>query len=354
MIEGKEMHSKSFASDNHAGVHTRILEAISLANEGAAHAYGDDVFTERAVETFRALLGQKAEVYFVFNGTAANVLSLCAITQPYEGVFCVGDAHVNTDECGAPEAQGRKLFALPAEGGKLTSLGLQAAEVILSANNGAAPHRVRPKAISISQSTEYGTVYTCEELKQISTFARKHSLYFHVDGARIANAAATLNVSLKELIADTGVEVLSFGGTKNGILGGEAVVFLNPELAVDFALQRKQGMQLASKMRFISAQFEALLTDDLWLTNARHANRMAARLAEQVTGIPGVQITQKVQANAVFATLPRQIVPKLQQEFFFYLWNEKTCEARWMTAFNTTTQDVDAFAALLRDLVSKG
>ncbi len=345
---------KSFGSDNHARVHPKILEAISKINLGTTHSYGEDPITESAMAKFRAILYPKVEVFFVFNGTAANVLGLKSMLQPFEAVLCAPTAHLNSDECGAPEAAlGSKLILLPHTNGKLTAESLEVVKGAIASAHGTYPHRVVPKVISITQTTEYGTLYSLDEIRKIADFAHQNGLYLHMDGARIANAAAALNCGLKEISLDAGVDVLSFGGTKNGLLAGEAVIFLNPELGKYFPYIRKQGMQLASKMRFFSAQFEALLEDSLWLKNGAHANRMAQLLAKEVATIPGVQITRKVEANAVFAILPTKIIPLIQKDWFFYIWDEKLSEVRWMTSFDTTEEEVHQFAKLVRSILTQ-
>jgi threonine aldolase len=338
---------RSFASDNNAGVHPRIMQAMSRANAGHVVAYGDDLYTSSALRKFRELLGKETDVYFVFSGTGANVLGLKAITEPYHAIICAETAHINVDECGAPERfTGCKLLTVPTTDGKLRP------ENIKRLLHGiGVEHHVQPRVISISQSTEMGTVYRAEELKTLADFAHKNQLLFHVDGARIANAAVSLKARLSEITSDVGVDVLSFGGAKNGMMYGEAVVFFNRNLAPDFKFIRKQGSHLASKMRFISAQFEALLTNDLWKKNAEHANQMAQILARELGKIPPIEITQKVEANGVFAIIPAQYVPILQKEYFFYVWNESTSEVRLMTSFDTTKQDIEKFVALVRKTV---
>jgi threonine aldolase len=280
----------------------------------------------------------------VFNGTAANVLCLRACCRGWEAVICTEEAHMNVDECGAPEAIGGvKLLVAESDDGKLTP---DRAERLIARVGD--EHAVQARVISISQSTELGTVYTPEEVKALSELAHTRGLLLHVDGARLSNAAAALGTSLRALTADAGVDALSFGGTKNGLLGAEAVVFLEPHLATGFEYVRKQSMQLASKMRFLAAQFEALLTGDLWRSLAAHANAMAARLARAVEEIPGVELTRPVEANAVFATLPAAAVASLQDRFPFYVWDEATGEVRWMCAWDTTEEDVEVFAGALR------
>jgi threonine aldolase len=339
--------SRSFASDNNAGVHPTVLRAIERANAGHVVAYGDDVYTAAAVERFRELLGKNVEVFFVFSGTGANVLGLKAVTQPHHAIICAETAHINVDECGAPERfTGCKLLSVPTADGKLRP------EDIKPLLHGiGVEHHVQPRVISISQSTEMGTVYGAEEIRTLADFAQQHNLLLHMDGARIANAAVSLKARLSEITSDAGVDVLSFGGAKNGMMYGEAVVFFNRNLAPDFKFIRKQGTHLASKMRFIAAQFEALLTNDLWKKNAAHANRMAQILARELAKIPPIEITQKVEANGVFAIVPKRYVPVLQKKYFFYVWNEATSEVRLMTSFDTTEEDIRKFVALVKRTV---
>jgi threonine aldolase len=349
--------ARSFASDNNAGVHPEVLKAIGEANRGHAVGYGDDPYTQSVVQKFKQLLGSDVEVFFVFNGTAANCLSLKALTNTYHAVICGEAAHIYTDECGAPEKfTGCKLLPVPVTNGKLT------VESVSQAYHGIDdPHHVQPRVVSITQATEVGTVYKPDEIKALARFAHQHGMFLHMDGARIANAAASLGQTLRQATRDLGVDVLSFGGTKNGALGAEAVIFFDQKLGDqklgdkklghDFLYLRKQGMQLASKMRFISAQFDALLTGDLWLKSAQHANRMAGLLQQQVRGIPQVKIVYKVEANGVFAKIPRAAIAKLQKRYFFYVWNEQQSVVRWMCSFDTTEQDVRQFARLVADTV---
>src|SRR5271166_4341549 len=338
---------RSFASDNNAGVHPEILEAISRANRGHVVAYGDDPYTSSAVEKFEEHFGSGIAVFFTFNGTGANVLSLQALTRPFHSVLCSSFAHINTDECGAPEKHtGCKLIPLPQQAGKITL------ESIRHAYHGIGDeHHSQPRVISITQSTEMGTVYQPEEIRGLARFAHEHDMFLHVDGARIANAAASLGQTLRQATRDLGVDVLSFGGTKNGILGGEAVVFFRSELGIDFLYLRKQGMQLASKMRFIAAQFEALLTDDLWRRSAEHANRMARLLEKEVSRIPGVKVVWKVEANGVFAQIPRHAIDKIKEHYFFYMWIEEECIVRWMCSFDTSEEDIRDFARIVAEAV---
>lgn len=337
--------SKSFASDNSSGVHPEVLEAMARVNAGHAVAYGDDAYSEAARQKFQEVFGKDVEVFFVFTGTGANVLSLQALTLSYQAVICATTAHIHEDECGAPEKfTGCKLLTVPTDNGKIAvdslcpflhSIGFE--------------HHAQPAVISITQATELGTVYRPEEIRAIADFAHEHGMRIHMDGARICNAAAALDVPLREVTRDAGVDVLSFGGTKNGLMFGEAVVFFDPSLSKNFKYIRKQGTQLASKMRFLAAQFEAFFTDDLWLRSARHANRMARLLADQAEEVPGVRISRPCQANGVFAVLPKEVIPRLQEAFFFHVWDEETSEVRWMMSFDTTEEDIARFVALLRE-----
>ena len=339
--------SRSFASDNNAGVHPEVIKALAAANEGHVIAYGDDPFTARAVKQFQKVLVKDVAVFFVFGGTGANVLGLQAVTRSYQAVICAETAHINVDECGAPEKfTGCKLLSVATPDGKL-----RIDQIKPFLHGVGFEHHVQPRVISISQTTEMGTVYTKGELKALADFAHKNDMLLHVDGARIANAAVSLNATLKEITADVGVDVLSFGGAKNGMMYGEAVVFFDKKMAVDFKYIRKQGMHLPSKMRYISAQFEALLSGDLWRRSAAHANQMARLLASELEKVPQVKITQPVQANGVFALVPKKFVPVLQKKYFFYVWNEETSEVRLMTSFDTTEKDVKDFVALVRKIV---
>lgn len=335
--------ARSFASDNNAGVHPEILKAIGQANQGHVVGYGDDAYTHSAQTLFKKQLGEDVEVFFVFNGTAANCLSLKALTNSFHAVICAEGAHIYVDECGAPEKfTGCKLVPVAAKSGKLT------VEAVKSAYHGVGDeHHVQPKVISITQATEVGTVYRANEIRELADFAHGRGMLLHVDGARIANAVVALGLTLKQATRDLGIDVLSFGATKNGALGAEAVVFFSPELAANFKFYRKQGMQLASKMRFISAQFEALFTNDLWLQNARHANRMAQLLKREISKIPQVKIIYNVEANGVFAQIPRKAIAKLQKRYFFYVWNEAQSVVRWMCSWDTTADDVKQFAEFL-------
>lgn len=344
------MHRKSFASDNYAGMHPDILKAITDANVHHVPAYGGDDETARAINKFKELFGEEASVYFVLNGTAANVLSLQAMTRSYHSVICAETAHIQMDECGAPEKMtGCKLMLVSTTDGKLTVSTIKRHLARVGDQ-----HAVQPRVISISQSTEYGTVYTPEEVRVLADYAHQHDMYLHMDGARICNAVASLNTTFSALTCDVGVDVLSFGGTKIGMMMGEAVVILNQEFAKDFQFIRKQGMQLASKMRFISAQFHALLSNDLWRRNALHANQMATLLAEKLKALASneIKVTQLVQANAVFVLIPEKYIVKLQENFHFYVWDEKLSEARLMTSFDTSEEDINDFIHEVERLVS--
>lgn len=339
--------SKGFASDNYSGTHPKILEAIQKANLGHASAYGNDEYTARAIKKFKEHFGKDIDVYFVYNGTGANVLGLKAVTESFNSIICAETAHLTVDECCAPEKfTGCKLLTVPTNDGKISIDKLK--HHVYGFGD---QHHAQPKVISITQPTELGTLYTLKEVKELADYAHKNNMLLHVDGARLSNAAASLNKSLKEITFDLDVDVLSFGGTKNGMMFGEAVIFRNKELSRDFAFIRKQGMQLSSKMRFISAQFEEILSNDLWLKNAQHSNKIAKTLADEVKKIPKIKITQKVEANGVFAIIPKQYVKNLQKEYFFYVWNEQTSEVRWMCSFDTTEEDIHNFVALLKKIV---
>ena len=336
---------KGFASDNHAGAHPAVLAAIADANDGHAVAYGADPWTARAEELLRAHFGEQAASFLVFNGSAANVLCLRALCRnPWESVICSAQAHINVDEGGAPEAiAGIKLQAVVTPDAKLTP-----EHVEWQLGRLGDEHAVQPRVVSVTQSTELGTRYTPDELRALADFAHERGLLLHVDGARLANAAAALGVPLRALTTDVGVDAVSFGGTKNGLLAGEAVVFCDPAHAEGFLYLRKQTLQLASKGRFLAAQFIALLEGDLWRRNAAHANAMAARLSEALLAVPGVQLTQPVQANGVFAVLPPAATEQLQRDWRFYTWDPASGEVRLMCSWDTSADEVDAFAADVR------
>lgn len=337
----------SFASDNYAGIHPEVLATIAEANHGHVPAYGDDPWTARAEEAFRAHFGAHARAFGVFNGTGANVVGLHSLLRPWEAVVCASTAHINVDEGGAPEHQmGVKLIDLPTPDGKLTP------DLVRSATGRLGDvHAVQPRVVSITQSTEMGTIYQPDEIGALADTAHSLGMLLHLDGARISNAAASLGTSMRTFTTDVGVDVLSFGGTKNGALAAEAVVVLQPELndvadAIGFA--RKQSMQLASKMRFFSAQFVALLEGDLWLRNAAHANAMAGRLRVAVDDVPGVHFPLPVQSNGLFPVVSESAIAPLQEVARFYVWDEAIHQVRWMCAWDTTADDVDTFAAAVR------
>jgi threonine aldolase len=336
--------NRSFVSDNSSGVHPKILEAIITANDGHVTAYGDDPYTDSAKKKFREYLGENIDVYFVFGGTGANVLGLKAVTKPHHAIICADTAHINVDECGAPEnSTGCKLLSVPNDGGKINVENIN--QVMRGIDD---EHHVQPRVISISQSTEMGTVYTAREIQTLAAYAHDHNMFLHMDGARVANAAVSLKAELRTITTDAGVDLLSFGGAKNGTMYGEAVVFFNRDLSVDFKYIRKQGMQLASKMRFISAQFEALLSNDVWKENAAHANRMAKIMASKLKKIPELKITQKVDANAVFVRLPQRYRTSLLKQYSLSIWNEETLEVRFMTSFDTTEEDINNLIAQIK------
>ena len=349
---------RGFGSDNHSGISPEILQAIADANVDHALAYGDDEWCQRAEALFREHFGPQARVYFVFNGTGANVLSIDTMCRSHEAVVCAETAHINVDECGAPQrVVGCRLLTVDTPDGKLTP------QLVRTRLHGFGfEHHSQPKAISISQPTELGTLYTLHEIRALADLAHSYNMYLHVDGARLANAAVALGCSFKAMTADLGVDCLSFGGTKNGMLMGESVVLLNPCLwerdrsgmkpqTDDMKYRRKQMTQLCSKMRFMAAQFEAYLTTGLWRRNAEHSNRMAQLLHSELQGVDGVRVMYPVQVNSVFAQLPADVWHALQEEYFFYDWDEANDVVRWMCSFDTTEEDIRAFVAALRRLV---
>lgn len=337
---------KSFASDNYSGIHPEILEAIQNANSNHQISYGDDEYSASTYALFENIFG-KSTVLYAFNGTGANVIALKCCTLPFQSVICSEYAHILVDECGAPtQSIGCTLLPVSTLDGKLTPKIIQ--PFLSRVGN---VHNTQPKVISISQSTELGTVYTVEELKTICNFAHSNNMYVHLDGARISNAVATLGIGLKESTVDCGIDIMSFGGTKNGLMVGEAILIFNDELKTNAAFYQKQSTQLYSKNRFMAAQFNALLTHNLWLRVAKKANEMAQLLEAQIKDIPEVQITQKVEANAVFAIIPSVIIEPLRQLYPFYEWNEQTHEQRWMCSFDTTAEEVTEFVSKLKMLL---
>ena len=329
----------TFASDNASGASPEVLQALCEANEGYSIAYGDDSYTNELRTVMNTLFGREVSTFLSWGGTGANIVGLQALINPWQGVICTESSHINIDECGAPERfLGSKLIDLPSSDAKLTIDQIKKQFDVLGV-----VHHVQPGAVSITQSTEYGTVYTVEELKDITEVAHEAGLRVHMDGARIANAAVSLGCDIAKFTADIGIDILSFGGTKNGMVYGEAIIVFDPELSEAVEYLQKQSAQLPSKMRFIAAQFLAMLQNDLWLDHARHANDMASLLAEKVSAISGVTITQPTQANAVFATLPKEVTSELQEWSPFYTWEGEN-EIRWMTSFSTQAADVETFA----------
>ena len=338
---------RSFASDNNSGIHPSVLQAIVDANHNHCIAYGDDLWTEKARQSLKQVFGEKAEVFFVFNGTGANVLALQSCLSTYHCVLAASTAHIAVDECGAPEFMtGSSLKTIPTPDGKLTPDHIRPWLSYIGVE-----HHSQPKVIYISQCTEVGTVYTIEEIKALCDFAHKHQMYVHMDGARLANAAAALGKSLKEVSLDSGIDILSFGGTKNGIMMGEAVITFRKELAENMKYIRKQSAQLCAKMRYLSAQFIAYMENDLWLQNARHANRMAQYLRNEMAAIHPFTFTQATDANILLLKLPQTVIEQLLQKHFFYIWNEAEGEIRLVTSWDTTEEDIKSFIEYLHKLI---
>lgn len=331
---------RGFGSDNHSGVHPEILQAITLANVDHTPSYGTDQFTEQCQDLFKKHFGKSCEVFFVFNGTAANVLSLKAMMKSHESCFVTDISHLNLDECGAPEFFAGKLIPLKSHQGKLTVAELEKQLIRLGDQ-----HYTQPRVVSLTQPTEVGTLYSIDEIQSITAWAKKNNLFVHMDGARFTNAIYKLNCSMQQLTTDLGIDVLSFGGTKNGLMFGEAVVILNPALAKDFKYIRKQAAQLPSKTRFIAAQFLAFFNNDLYLKIAKHSCDTAQYFVEQLSG--KLKINYPVQSNALFAEIPQPLVKKLRQKYFFYVWDEKTFECRLMTSWDTQKQDIEGFCKAL-------
>lgn len=335
---------RSFASDNNSGVHPLVMEALQQANKNHAVGYGDDLWTKEATAKIKEVFTPDCEPIFVFNGTGSNIIALQLMTRPYHSILCAETAHIYVDECGGPvKSTGCQIRPIATKDGKLTP------ELITPYLHGFGDqHHSQPGVIYLSQCTELGTIYSPDELKAITTLAHQHGMRVHMDGARIANACAALNLSLRELTVDCGIDVLSFGGTKNGLMMGECVIIFDPSLMTEALFVRKQSAQLASKMRYLSCQFTAYLTDELWLKNAAHANGMANKLYAALRALPGVEFTQKVESNQLFLTMPRAVIDKLLQSYFFYFWNEEANEIRLVTSFDTTEQDIEAFVAICR------
>lgn len=346
---GTVIVKRGFASDNNAGIHPDILNEIAKANIGHVTGYGSDIYTGEAQKVFKEHLGSESEVFFVFTGTGANVLSLTAITRSWNSVITASTAHLEQDECGAPEKfTGAKVLTVDTSDGKITP------KLIEKHMHGFDfEHHSQPKVISITQTTEMGTVYSVKEIIAIAEFAHSNKMLLHMDGARLANAAVFLGLPFKAFTTDAGVDVLSFGGTKNGMMFGEAVCFLKPGLSTDFRYIRKQGMQLASKMRFISAQYIAYFRNDLWKRCASHSNDMAKIMAGKLKSIKEVHITQPVQSNGIFIIMPHDVAERIRKHYFFYPWNDKTSEYRLMTSWDTTEEDIEGFIALLKNELKK-
>lgn len=338
------MNKRGFASDNNSGIHPNILKAIEIANVGHTHGYGDDIYTEEAIQLFRNEFGSETEVFFALTGTGANILSIQSLCHSFHSILCAETAHIQTDECGAPEKfTGSKLITIPSGNGKVSP-----AELLKKLQGFDVEHHSQPGMLSISQVTEMGTVYSVAEIKELAGIVHSHGMYLHMDGARIANAAVSLGLNFRAFTKDAGVDVLSFGGTKNGLMLGEAVLIFRPELAKNSKYFRKQAAQLYSKMRFVSSQFIPYLRDEIWKANATHSNKMAQMLADKIKDINAIRVTQKVDANGIFAILPRDIIPLIRKEYFFYDWDEFKGEVRWMTSFDTTEDDILNLVALLK------
>ena len=339
--------NQGFASDNHSGVHPDIIKAIIAVNDDYTNAYGNDEYTKNAIKKFKEHFGNNIDVFFVYNGTAANILGLKTITDSFNSIICAETAHLNVHECCGPENFiGCKLITIPTTDGKLTIDKIK--PHLIGFNN---PHRAQPKIISITQPTELGTVYTIEEIKRITDLAHKNNMLVHMDGARLCNASAFLNIKMNEITGNIGVDLLSFGGTKNGMMFGDAVIFFNKYLSNNFDFIRKQGMQLASKMRYISAQFEAYLSNNLWLKNAKHSNEMTQILYNEIKKIPKIRISQKVETNTIIAIIQKKLIPILKQKYFFHIINEKTSEIRWMCSYKTTNEEILRFIDTIRKTI---
>ena len=337
---------RSFASDNNSSVHPKVMEMLMKANEGHAVGYGDDPWTEEATRLVKQQFSRPCEALFVFNGTGSNTMALQLMTRPYHIIFCADTGHIAVDECGAPsKGTGCFMRTIPTKDGKLTP-GLLAPYMI----NFGVEHHSQPGAVYISQCTELGTVYTPDEVKALCEFAHSHGLKVHMDGARISNAAAALGVSLDEVSGACGVDTLTLGGTKNGLMGAECVVVFNPELMDEARYARKQACQLASKMRYVSCQFTAFLTDELWRTCAEHANRLAQKLHDALAAMPDVQFTQKMESNQLFFIMPKEKEEKLHEKYYFYYWNEAIGEMRLVTSWDTTEEDVDGLIEYVKRL----
>lgn len=341
------MGAKGFASDNNSGIHPEVIKKITEVNKGHCIGYGDDEYTIELTGLLKKHFGNETEPYLALTGTGANTLVIKSLLHSYQSVVCTETAHINVDECGAPEHfTGSKIIALPSNQGKLMTSDIAPLLHVMGFE-----HHTQPKLISISNCTEMGTVYNTQEIKQLADFAHQHNMFLHIDGARIANAAAALNKNFKEITFDCGVDVISFGGTKNGLMMGEAIIFKNSELGASFKYIRKQGMQLYSKMRFIAAQFMAYFENNLWYHNASHANNMAQLLFNELSKISGIEFTMPVEANGLFLKLPHTVAEKLQESYFFYDWDYNNAEYRLMTSWDTTEEDIKGFIDKLKELL---
>lgn len=341
------MYPLSFGSDNHSGVHDKVWTALQKANDGYCPAYGDDPLTQQVLKDIEKLFGGDCEAYFTLTGTGANVLSLQCFIRSYHAVFCAATSHINVDECGSVQKLTQaRLQVIDTPDGKLTPALIQPKLL-----NNRDQHHSQGRVVSITQSTEYGTLYSLQELRALADFAHEHGMYLHIDGARLANAAAALGCTMQAMTKDVGADIVSFGGTKNGLMFGEAVITFQPSLTDDMRFYRKQITQLYSKMRYISAQYQAYLHDELWRNNALQANRMAKMLAEKLAEIPQVLITQDVTVNSLYVILPREITPALMDKYHFYMWNEALNEVRLMCSYNTTIEHVEEFVYTLRAML---
>jgi len=337
---------RGFGSDNHSALHPQILEALLKSQAGHEPSYGTDSFSEEAIGLFKENFGSQTQVHFVFNGTAANVLSLKALTKSYHSVLCSDVSHMHMDECGSPEVVGHlKLWSLPSPQGQLRLEDLKKSLIRRGDQ-----HFSQMKVVSLTQPTELGTVYGLGEIRQITHWAHKEGLKIHVDGARLCNAVVSLKTTFKELITESGIDAVSFGGTKNGLMFGEAVLTFDSALNEDLKFYRKQMGQLPSKTRMIAAQFSAFLKNDLWKEISSHSLLMAQQLRKSCEGISGVKITQPTQSNAVFAIIPKKWVKPLREKYFFYVWDELTTECRWMTSWDTQSEDIEGFSQSLKEL----
>lgn len=350
-INFENMTNKTFASDNYSSVHPEVMQALIEANTEHAKAYGNDEYTKKAKELIKAEFGNNVDIYFVFTGTAANVLSLKACVKPYQSIICADSSHLNVNETGAPEAiTGSKLITIKNENGKIS---LESIKARFEQELSNAPHSPRPRVVSIAQTTEYGTIYSPEEIKQIAEFCKENGMYLHMDGCRIYNAAAKTNKTLRELSVDCGVDIMSIGGTKNGLMFAEAVLIFNDELKKDFQYLQKQGLQLYSKMRYLSVQYIPFFENKLWLKNAEHANKMTDLLFEKLKEISEIQITKPVESNHIFAIFPKEIIEEIQKNFYFYVWDNLTNEVRLVTSFDTTEDDVNKFVENIKYLLKR-